>query len=160
MLNTRRYTQWLKIWKLSAGSPNQRGRNEQENGTCPHYPDHHPGSLHDADRARADRDTYGPAAYGYHAALRDDAPHGGAHGDTHALVSRCAGIEGYRLFGLHPGGGWLPEGFEIPWDLLVKKDRVVFILNLEDGTKTEVPHFNETAPEGHFKFADALLCFS
>ena len=49
----------------------------------------------------------------------------------------------------------LPEGFEIPWNLLVKKNRAVYILDLEDVTKTELPHFYEAAPEGHFKFADA-----
>ena len=39
------------------------------------------------------------------AAYTDRASHGRAHGDSDALVPRCAGVEGYRVLGLHPGGG-------------------------------------------------------
>ena len=46
----------------------------------------------------------------------------------------------------------LPDGMDIPWNLLGMQDRIVYILNLEDGTKTEVSYFSGTTPEGLNKF--------
>jgi hypothetical protein len=46
----------------------------------------------------------------------------------------------------------LPEGVEIPWNLLVMQERIVYVLNLEDGTMTEIEYFSGTTPEGYNKF--------
>jgi hypothetical protein len=48
----------------------------------------------------------------------------------------------------------LPEGFEIPWDLLVIHGDcwAVHIYNPEDGSNITIPYFSETTPEGYNKF--------
>ena len=74
-----------------------------------------------------------------------------------APVPRCAGVEGYRFFGLHPGGGGLPEGFEVPWGLLVMQEGAVYIYDLEDGTKVEIPRLTEITPNSYYMFKTGLL---
>ena len=47
----------------------------------------------------------------------------------------------------------LPHTIDIPWNLLVTQGGSVYILDLEDGTKTEVPYFSEKTSEGYNKFS-------
>jgi hypothetical protein len=50
----------------------------------------------------------------------------------------------------------LPEGFEIPWNLLVMQDGAVYIYDPENGIKVEIPHFSEKTSEDDYKFLNGF----
>ena len=51
----------------------------------------------------------------------------------------------------------LPEGFEIPWDLLVMQDGAVYTYDLEDGTKVEISRLTEITPDFYYMFVSELI---